>query len=338
VGEAPQGPRAELASFTAAGEVGGLWLVAEHPLELVLREGWLLPRSPAEVLPRDARIAALHWHREPGGGPLLVVEGANLLLGGYRIAAGRAEPLADGDTLTVDHRDVGEPPGAVVGGLLIGLPEAARRPLRCLRESEGEQVEVVRPGAGRAWLQGGIAVMVAGFLPCAAAALAYPAGLPARSSLLLAAVACALAGAVGVSISRVVAHARPTLRWSREGLTIAHGGPVPHSERLSVTELDGFAVRLDRTRQSGWTLAVALRTRHGERTLDHGPHLSVPPRAGLPALAALEARRRDWIAVAGRAARALGRSPDAFVTVQTDPAWPPERARGAIAAGRISLS
>jgi hypothetical protein len=33
------GPQAQLASWTARGEVGGLWLVDDSPVELVLREG-----------------------------------------------------------------------------------------------------------------------------------------------------------------------------------------------------------------------------------------------------------------------------------------------------------
>ncbi len=118
------GPEAQLASWTTRGEVGGLWLVDDSPLQLVLREGWLLPRTPSEVLPKDARIATLAWRPGPDGRTALVVAGANLLLGGRRLVPDRPEILAEGDTLVVDHHDVGEPAGSVVGGLLVGLPEA----------------------------------------------------------------------------------------------------------------------------------------------------------------------------------------------------------------------
>jgi len=332
------GPFAELVSFAASGEIGGVWQVGERPTDIVLRDGHLMPRSPAEVLPKDARIAAVRWKWDAAGRPTLLLEGANLLLGPHRIVPGRPEPLADGDILAVDHRDVGEPAGAIVGALLVALPEATRRPLRCLREGANDTVEVTHPQAGRYSLQAGIAALVFGTLPCAAAALAYPAGAPARSSFLLAAVCCALAGIVAVALSRLVARAGPVLGWDRAGLRVARGGPFARPEVLPVERLDGFAVRLGRRPAGGWELDAALRTRDGEVRLDHGPHVRVSAAGSLPALAALEARRRDWVETATRAARALHRSPDGFVTVTTDPDWPPERARGVVASGRISLS
>jgi hypothetical protein len=333
-----QGPRAELASFAATGEVGAIWTVGAGPLEIVLRDGRLVPRSPAEVLPKDARVAVLSWARDETGRRVPLLEGANLLVGPRRLSPGRPEPLADGDILVVDHHDVGEPPGAIVGGLLVGVADAGRRPLRCLREQEDGMVQVTRPRAGRFWLQAGGAAMVFGALPFLAAALAHPAGVPARSTLVLAAVLCTLAGVVAIGLSRLLAHAGPVLGWGRDGLRVARGGPLAKPELLPVDELDGFAVRLGRGPGGVWVLDVALRTRVGELRLDHGPHVRLAAAAPLTGLAALEARRLDWIDVARRAAKALHRSPDAFVTVQTDTDWPPERARGAIGAGRISLS
>ena len=60
------------------------------------------------------------------------------------------------------------------------------------------------------------------------------------------------------------------------------------------------------------------------------------PAVSLPAVAALEARRLDWVEVFRRATDALHRSSDAFLTVTTDPSWPPEGARIAVASDRMS--
>jgi hypothetical protein len=332
------GPLAELVSFSPSGEIGGIWPLGDRPTDIVLRDGRLVPRMPTEVLPKDARIADVRWKRDEAGRPMLLLEGANLLLGPRRIAPGRPEPLADGDVLAVDHRDVGEPAGAIVGALLVVLPQGERRPLRCLREGANDTVEVTHPHAGRFWLQAGIAGLVFGALPCAAAALGYPAGAPARSSLLLAAVCCALVGIVALALSRLLARAGPVLGWDHAGLRVARGGPFARPEVLPIERLDGFAIRLGRRPDGGWELDAALRTRTGEVRLDHGPHVRLPADASLPALAALEARRRDWVETAARAARALHRSPDGFVTVTTDPDWPPERAHGVVVSERISLS
>jgi hypothetical protein len=331
------GPQAQLASFDAQGDVRGLWLVDHPSTEIVLREGWLLPRLPGEVLPRDARIAALVWRRDGPGPVRLFVEGANLLVGGKRLVPGRAEALGDGDLLTVDHRDVGEPAGAVLGGLLVGTAEILPRPLRCLVETAHGAIEVTRPGAGRAWLQAGVAAVALGALPLAAVSLTYPPGFPARASLLLGAVGCALAGAIGISISRVVAHAGPVLHWDAEHLEQSRRGPFGRAGRYALADLDGLVVQLDRPANGRWALAVQLRRRGETTSLEHGTHLRLPRDGRLPAIAALEARRRDWLELGRRLARAAGRSPDAFVTAQTDPGWPPERARAAIAAGKISL-
>ncbi len=330
--------QAQLASWTARGEVGGLWLVDEAPIQLVLREGWLLPRTPSEVLPKDARVATLAWRTGPDGRTALVVAGANLLLGGRRLVPDRPEILAEGDTLVIDHHDVGEPAGSVVGGLLVGLPEASERPLRWLVPAAENAAEAPRPGAGRPALILGLAGLVAGALPLAAGALAFEPGDPWRGRLLLGAIAATLGAAIGVSMSRVLAHAGPTLEWDRQGVRTSRGAPFPRVLRHAVDDLDGFAVRLGRLQPDGWSLDIRLRTRSGDVVLERGAHLRLPGGASLPAVAALEARRLDWIDVARRVARTLGRSPDAFVTVQTDPDWPPERARGAIAAGKISLS
>lgn len=331
------GLRVQLASFGPQGDVNALWVLERPSVEIVLRDGWLLPRQPGELLPQDARIAVLVWQRPDAGPPRLFVEGANLLLGGKRLYPGKPEPLADGDLLTVDHRDVGEPAGAVRGALLVGAAETLPRPLRCLVETEDGAVEVTRPGAGRPWLQAGVAVLALGALPLAAAALTYPPGFPARSSLLLGAVGCALAGAIGISASRVAAHGGPVLRWDGSQLELARRGPFAHVERRALSELDGLVVRLARPADGRWTLSAELR-RLGEATsLERGPHLRLPRSGLLPAMAALEARRRDWLELGRRLAKAAGRSADAFVTAQTDPAWPPERARAAIAAGKISL-
>jgi hypothetical protein len=330
--------QAQLASWTARGEVGGLWLVDDSPIQLVLREGWLLPRTPSEVLPKDARIATLAWRPGPDGRTALVVAGANLLLGGRRLVPDRPEVLAEGDTLVVDHHDVGEPAGAVVGGLLVGLPEASERPWRWLVPAADNVVEAPRPGAGRVWLHLGLASLVAGALPLAAGALAFEPGDPWRGTLLLGAIAATLGAGIGISLSRVLAHAGPTLEWNRQGVRVSHGVPFPRVQRYAVDDLDGFAVRLGGIRPGGWSLDVRLRTRGGDVPLERGAQLRLAGEPSLPAVAALEARRLDWIDVARRVARTLGRSPDAFVTVQTDSDWPPERARGAIAAGKISLS
>lgn len=329
------GPGAQLASFDARGEVGALWLLDRPETEIVLREGWLLPRRPGEILPRDARIAVLRWRRPEGGAPQLFVEGANLLLGGRRLAPGRPEVLADGDLLAVDPRDVGEPAGAVEGALLVGTAEVVPRPLRCLVEAGANAVEVTRPGAGRGWLQGGIAVAL-GALPLAGAALRYLPGDPARSTLLLGAVGCALAGAIAISISRAAAHAGPVLRWDAGRLELSRRGPFGRPEHRALEECEGLAVELDRHPGGDWVLSVALRHRGVATRLEHGAHLRVERHAGLPAIAALEARRRDWLEVGRRLARAAVRSPEAFVTVRTHPEWPPERARAAVASGRLS--
>ncbi|MBN1770838.1 MAG: hypothetical protein JXB32_06250 [Deltaproteobacteria bacterium] len=327
----------QLASFDARGDVGGLWLLDRPATEIVLRDGWLLPRRPGELLPQDARIAVLVWRRTDPGPPRLHVEGANLLLGGRRLHPGRPEALTDGDLLTVDHRDVGEPAGAVLGGLLVGTAEVLPRPLRCLAEADQGAVEVTRPGAGRLWFQAGIAAAALGALPLAAAALQYSPGHPSRSSLLVGAVGCALAGAIGISASRVAAHAGPVLRWDAEHLELSRRGPFAASERRALAELEGLIVKLDRPASGRWALSVELRRRGRTTSLDHGAHLRLPRNERLPAIAALEARRRDWLEVGRRLARSAGRSPDGFVTAHTDPGWPPERARAAVAAGKISL-
>lgn len=328
-------PRAQLASFDARGEVCALWLVEGPATEIVLRDGWLLPRARGEVLPRDARIAMLAWRREQAGPPRLFVEGANLLLGGRRLVPGQPEALTDGDLLTVDPRDVGEPAGAVQGGLLVGTTELTPRPLRCLAEAGDDAVEVTRPGAGRGWLLAGVVVGL-GALPLAGAALRYAPGEPARGSLVLGAIGCALAGAIAISISRAVAHAGPVLRWGAGRLDLSRRGPFGRSERRELAEVDGLVVELDRAPDGRWTLAVTLRKRGEATLLERGTHLRLPRDARLPAIAALEARRRDWLEVGRRLARAAGRSPDAFVTARTHPEWPPERARAAAASGRIS--
>ncbi|MBI5500255.1 MAG: hypothetical protein HY907_08435 [Deltaproteobacteria bacterium] len=329
---------AVLASFTADGEVSGVWPIDAAPREIVLRDGRLLPRTPSEVLPKDARIAAVGWRSDESGRPTLILEGANLVLGPSRVAPGRPERLADGDVLVVDHRDIGERPGGVVGALLVTRDDPHPRPLRCLRERDDGAVEVTRPGAGRAWLQAGLAAIVLGALPCAAVALGQPPGLPARSSLLLAATGFLFVAAVAFALSRLLARSGPVLAWGREGLRLSRGGALAAPEALPLDDLDGFALRLGRAPTGRWTLEATLRTRRGEIRLDAGPHLSLHRDPPLLAVAALEARRQDWIEVFRRAAQALRRSPDAFVSVHTDRDWPPEKARAAVAAARFAAA
>jgi hypothetical protein len=329
--------RAEVVAFTAAGEVSGIWPIDRHPVDLVLRDGRLVVRAPGEVLPKDAPIARLGWHASPAGVPELVVDGANLVLGARRVTTLRPETLADGDTLAVDHRDVGEPAGSVVGGLLVVLARPYARPLRCLSETSVDAVEVSRPGAGRIPLQAGVAALLLGVLPFAGA-FAYPPGSPTRGSLFLAAICFALAGAVGISLSRVLAHAGARLEWSRGGLRRTTAAPTPRTESWSPDDVDGVRVRLERSPDGGWKLDVALRTRRGDVPLERGRHLALRPGFALPALGALEARRLDWIDVGTRLAAALRRPPEAFVTAHADRDWPPEKARAAAATGRISLS
>jgi len=329
------GAGAQLTSFDARGEVVALWLLDQPETEIVLRDGWLLPRRPGEILPRDARIAVLRWRRSEGGSARLFVEGANLLLGGRRLTPGRPELLTDGDLLAVDARDVGEPAGAVQGALRIATAEVLPRPLRCLVEAGADAVEVPRPGAGRRWLQGGIAAALAA-LPLAGAALRYLPGDPTRGALLRGAVGCALAGAIAISISRAVAHAGPLLHWDADRLILSSRGPFGRPQSRPLAECEGLTVDLDRDRNGDWVLSVALRHRQGTTPLESGAHRRVEHGAGLAAIAALEARRRDWIEVARRLARAAGRSPEAFATVRTHPQWPPERARAAAMSGRLS--
>jgi hypothetical protein len=313
-----------------------VWTVGAAGLEIVLRDGHLLPRPPAEVLPKDARIAAVAWRPDESGRPSLALEGANLLVGPTRVIPGRGERLADGDVLAVDHRDVGERPSGVVGALLVSREDPHRRSLRCLLEQDDGTVRVTRPGAGRAWVQVAVAAVVLGALPCAAVALGQSSGAPTRGTLLLAAAAFLLVAVLAFAFSRFALRAGTVLGWDRNGLRLSRGGSLGPPEALPLEELDGFRVRLDREPSGRWRLEAALRARGGEIHLDAGPHLALPPGPLLPAVAALEARRLDWIEVFRRAAAALRRSPDAFVTVHTHPAWPPEGARAAAAADRTA--
>ena len=327
---------AALAAFTADGEVSGVGPIGAAGMEIVLRDGRLLPRPPAEVLPKDARIAAIAWRPDESGRPSLALEGANLLLGPVRVVPGRRERLADGDVLAVDPRDVGERPSGVVGALLVSRDDSHRRTLRCLAEQDDGSVRVTRPGAGRAWVQIALAAVVLGALPCSAIALGHPPGAPSRSTLLLAAAAFLLVAVVAFAFSRFMLRAGSVLAWDRKGLRLSRGGSLGPPEALPLGDLEGFRVRLGRGRDGRWTLEATLRTRGGEIPLDTGPHLALGPAVSLPAVAALEARRLDWVEVFRRATDALRRSPDAFLTVTTDPSWPPEGARIAVASNRMS--
>ncbi len=330
---------AHLAAFDAAGDVSALWVVGPDPVDLVLRDGYLMPRSPGEVLPQDAPIARIEFR--PTGRPgetAPAIEGANLLLGGRRLRPGRPEILADGDTLVVDHRDIGQPPSGAAWGLLVRFREAvAARPFRWFTEMRPGAVDVERPVAGRALGAAGIAVAVFGALPAAAAALARPAGSASRDALVLGAVGLGLAGSLALATSRLLRVSGTRLEWDDGMLArTATGGLRGRSDRWPAADADGITVRLGADR-GRWVLAPMLRTRAAEIALDTGGHLDVPGGANLPAVAVLEARRLDWVELGARLAAAWGRSVDAFVTVQVDRGWPPERARTAVAAGRISV-
>lgn len=332
--------RADLAAFTADGEVTGLWSIGPHPADLVLRDGYLMPRPPGQILPRDARIATLARRREPdAAASVLVVEGANLLLGGRRLRPGSPRVLGDGDTLVVDPNDIGEPPGAVLGGLLVRLPPDSPRPLTWFEEAGDGSVVVTRPGAGRGLLHAAIAAAVLGALPAAAAALARPPGSRSREILVLAALGLGALAAVGTAASRVLGAGGSRWSWNdRELVRSSVGGLRGPSDRWAAAAVDGLSVRLGKSAAGAWCLRPILLVRGAEIPLEVGRHMTAPRGPNLPSVARLEARRLDWVAVASRIAAAFGRHPDAFRTVQTDPDWPPERARRAIAAGRFSLS
>jgi hypothetical protein len=332
--------RADVAAFTVHGEVDDVWKLGGESMEVVLQDGRLRLRHPVEVLVRDARIARLEWRRiEDSREPALVLSGANLLVGPQRLAPAREIALGDGDVLAVDPRDVGEPPKSVVGGLLVSLPVGPRRPSRCLLELGEDEFEVTRPGAGQGLLTAGFAAILGIALPFGALALGRPEHSAARGWLVGGALAAAVAGAVSISFSRAVADSGDRIRWApREGLTRTTRGLGRRTRRFPPDTLDGIAVRIDRRADDGWHLAVEARARGVHTPLDRGPHLDLPRnRLLLPRLAALEARRRDWIDAGHRIALVLGRAPDSFVTDHAHPDWPPERARGVLAAEADSL-